>query len=128
MTGKQAEADNFAMRIAMTSYEAIIMYGCRISKEKDSKDIKLFNTGRGGDYYLPLEKEEVDVFLEKGWRYGCYVVSLSNYKRKLKHIEVLIRNEVNGKNNPKQIQSYKISRENVMDNYREISNKLNKIK
>ena len=53
---------------------------------------------------------------------------LSNYKRKLKRIEVLIRNEVNGKNNPKQIQSYKISRENVMDNYREISNKLNKIK
>lgn len=125
---EQAEADNFAMRIAMTSYEAIIMYGCRISKEKDSKDIKLFNTGRGGDYYLPLEKEEVDVFLEKGWRYGCYVVSLSNYKRKLKHIEVLIRNEVNGKNNPKQIQSYKVSRDNVMDNYREISNKLNKIK
>ena len=41
------------------------MYGCRISKETDSQEIKLFNNGRGGDY-LPLENDEVEIFLEKG--------------------------------------------------------------
>lgn len=125
---EQASSDKFAMRIDSSGYEAIIIFGCRITRDFDTKKVMIFNTGRGGDYYLPLEDEETKDFLQKGWRYGCYVVSLSNYRRKLKKIEIMIRNEVNGKNNPKQIQSYKVSRDNVMDNYREISNKLNKIK
>ena len=53
---------------------------------------------------------------------------MSNYRDKLARIEKLIRNEMNGKKNPKQIQSYKTSRESVLNKYAELMVKLNKIK
>jgi len=124
----EALADQFATTLDSTGYEARIVYGCRIVKDRLTNEIELYNTGQGGDYYQKLNEEQEKVFIEKGWRYGCYVLSLSNYRRKLSKIEKMIRNEMNGKKNPKQVQSYKTSRENLLNQYAEISKKLNKIK
>jgi len=124
----EALADQFATTLDSTGYEARIVYGCRIVKDRLTNEIELYNTGQGGDYYQKLNQEQEKVFIEKGWRYGCYVLSLSNYRRKLSKIEKMIRNEMNGKKNPKQVQSYKTSRENLLNQYAEISKKLNKIK
>ncbi len=124
----EAFEDQFATTLDSTGYEARIVYGCRIVKDRLTNEIELYNTGQGGDYYQKLNEEQEKVFIEKGWRYGCYVLSLSNYRRKLSKIEKMIRNEMNGKKNPKQVQSYKTSRENLLNQYAEISKKLNKIK
>ncbi len=125
---QQAEDDGYTERIDYSGYTALITYGCRITRDKKTKEICLFNVGTGRDYYLELTPKQVDVFLEKGWRDGCYELTLFNYRKRLKSIETMMRDEVNGRNNPKQIQSYKNSREGILKRYREVSNKLNKIK
>ena len=124
---EQALLDSFAMEINSTSTHVKIIYGCRIVKDKSTDKISLFNAG-GGDYYIEMNEEEVEIFLENGWRHGCYTVSLSNCKRKLLKVEKRIRDEMNSKKNPKQISSYKESRETILSMYTRISNKLNKIK
>ena len=123
---EQAKKDTFASNLDSTGYQARIVYGCRIVRDDATGEIEIYNTGKGGDYYKKIEN--IDIFLENGWRHGCYEVSLNNYRDKLARIEKLIRNEMNGKKNPKQIQSYKTSRESVLNKYAELMVKLNNIK
>lgn len=124
----QAEKDTFASNLDGVGYQARIVYGCRIVREDVTGEVQIYNTGKGGDYYKRIEGESLKVFLDNGWRHGCYRVSLSNYRDKLDMIERMIRNEMNGKRNPKQIQSYKTSRERTIIKYAEVMVKLNKIK
>jgi len=123
---EQAKKDTFASNLDGAGYQARIVYGCRIVRDDATGEIQIYNTGKGGDYYKRIE--DINIFLEKGWRQGCYEVSLDNYRDRLDRIEKMIRNEVNGKRNPKQIQSYKTQRESVLNKYAELMVKLNKIK
>lgn len=123
---EQAKKDTFASNLDAAGYQARIVYGCRIVCDDATGEIQIYNTGKGGDYYKKIEN--IDVFLDNGWRQGCYEVSLDNYRDRLDRIEKMIRNEVNGKRNPKQIQSYKTQRESVLNKYAELMVKLNKIK
>ena len=72
--------------------------------------------------------EQYELFKAKGWRYGIYVISLSNYRRKLSKIEDKIKRELNGKNNARAIQNAKSNRLRIMENFSKISTKLNFIK
>ena len=82
---------------------------------------------RGGEWYLPLTKKEIESFLESGWRIGIYLLALSNYRIKLDRIEKFIKVEVNGRKNPKQIQSLKSSRQRILERYSKIKNELNQL-
>jgi|5B_taG_2_1085324.scaffolds.fasta_scaffold00291_11 hypothetical protein len=123
---KQAKEDTFASNLDGAGYQARIVYGCRIVREDVTGEVQIYNTGKGGDYYKKVH--DVNVFLNNGWRYGCYEVSLDNYRDRLDRIEKLIKSEMNGKKNPKQIQSYKTQRESVLNKYAELMVKLNKLK
>lgn len=122
---EQAKKDTFASNLDGGGYQARIVYGCRIVRDDATGEIEVYNTGKGGDYYKRIEN--IDVFLNNGWRQGCYEVSLDNYRDRLDRIEKMIKSEVNGKRNPKQIQSYKTQRESVLNKYAELMVKLNKI-
>lgn len=122
---QQALDDKYAMALDNENCSSRMVYGCKISRDNKSGDIQILNTARGGDWYLPLSNEELTHFLEKGWRMGVYELSLSNYRTKLDKIESLIKKEMNGRRNPKQIQSLKTSREKVMISYSKIKYKLN---
>jgi len=123
----QALEDKYAMVLDSDEYSSRMVYGCKISRDNESGNIEILNTARGGDWYLPLTDQELQHFLEKGWRIGVYELSLSNYRTKLDKIEAFIKKEMNGRRNPKQIQSLKSSREKVMNSYSKIKNKLNQI-
>ena len=123
----QAKDDCFTANLDGEGYEARILYGCKISKDNDTNMVQLQNTSRGGEWYLQLDPDEIEIFLKMGWRIGIYMLSLSNYRLKLDRIEMLIKMEVNGRKNPKQIQSLKSSRQRILEKYSKIKNQLNQL-
>ena len=108
-------------------YKSRLVYGVKIVRDDETTEVVILNTMRGGNYYSKINPQELEVFHKKGWRNGVYVVALSNYRTKLDSIQERIRNEVNGKNSKKTIQSYKSYRERILNRYNEIKEKLNQL-
>ena len=121
----QACQDNLATNLDSPTYEARLVYGCKIIKERENGKITIQNTTKGGDFYEDVSDFELGSFLDRGFRYGVYVVALENYKRKLVTIERSIRREMNGRQNPKIITSLKSHRERILNKYNLITQKLN---
>lgn len=113
----QALDDKFAGNVDGVGYEARINNGTKISKDSTTGKIELFNISKGGGYYLKLIGLEVESFLEGGWRYGTYVLSLSNNRSRLDSIERSIRREVNGSNNPATLRGLKKRRAQALERY-----------
>jgi hypothetical protein len=124
----QAVEDAYAVTLDGSGYQSRMVYGLKIVKDDETNEIQLINATRGGDYYREVNAEELKVFLEKGWRYGVYVLSLSNYRLKLDLIEQKIHKEMNSRKSKKQIDILKGSRKRVMNKYSEINYKLNQLK
>jgi hypothetical protein len=123
----QALTDEFSVVLDGDGYEARFLYGCKIMQDNETKEIKILNTALGGEWYKPVDFDLLEVFLQKGWRFGVYELSLSNYRIKLDKVERSIKKEMNGRKNPKQIQSLKMSRQNILERYSKIKSKLNLI-
>lgn len=121
----QSVKDDYAISVDGMGYEARMVYGIKIIKDLTTENIEILNTTQGGDYYKSLNEYEVDIFLEKGWRQGVYMLSLSNYRLKLDLIEIKIHKEINGRSSVKQIKTLKSQRERILSKYTEINNKLN---
>jgi len=119
--------DTYAISLDGSGYSARMVYGVKIVKDDETKQIQIINATRGGDYYSEINKEQLKTFLEKGWRIGVYVLSLSNYRLKLDLIEKKIQKEMNGRKSKKQIEILKGSRQRVMTKYSEINYKLNQL-
>lgn len=124
---KESIEDKEAISLDFGGHEARLCSGCKIKRDKATGDIVILNTSIGGDWYTPITEEDMNVFLEKGWKRGVYVLSLSNYRAKLDLIERMIHKEVNGRKNPKQLIKLKLARERILGYYMNITNKLNLI-
>lgn len=114
---QQAEEDSLAFDMESYLHESKILFGCKIIKDRYSGEIELFNTARGGDYYVKLKKEEVDVFRVYGLQQGVYWLMMSNILRKIEGVNNSIRSEVNGKNNFRRIQTLKNYRERLIKSF-----------
>jgi hypothetical protein len=114
---QQAEEDSLAFDMESHLHESKILFGCKIIKDRYSGDIELFNTARGGDYYIKRKKEEVDVFRVYGLQQGVYWLMMSNILRKIEGVNNSIRSEVNGKNNFRRIQTLKNYRERLIKSF-----------
>lgn len=125
---EQAEKDRFAVSLDNEQYKSKLVYGVKIIKDKTSNEIEILNTMNSGDYYSKATKKELEVFLERGWRYGVYVLSLSNLRSKLDLIEERIKEELTGKNSQKKYKILKNQREKVLEKYSQLNYKLNQIK
>jgi len=121
----QAMEDEFSANLNGKTYTARLLYGCKISQDAETKEIQILNTSLGGEWYSKVDNNQINIFLEKGWRIGVYELSLSNYRLKLDKIELSVKKEMNGRRNPKQIQSLKSARENILRKYSKIKYKLN---
>ncbi len=124
---KQAKADEFSAVLDGEEFEARILSGIRIEQNINTADTIIHNTTIGGDFYKEITDDEYEVFYQKGWRYAVFVLSLSNYRRKLKMIEEKIKREVNTRKNAKHIMNLKAARERIMNSYSKINKKLNLI-
>ena len=112
---EEATNDGYALKMDGHGYQSRMVYGVKIIKDNETNRVDFLNTMLGGDHYKKLTSEQLQNFIDYGWRYGVYVLSLSNYRLKLDKIELSIKKEMNGKRNPKQIQSLKQARENVLN-------------
>ena len=119
----QAFTDNKSVKRIENGYQSVGLLDVKILKDDYTHDIDLLNTSKR--YYQRLTDLEFDAFEQNGWRYGVYVVTLSNYRSKLDKVEKSIRDEVNGKGSEKVIKQLKATRESLMSNYTQLNNKLN---
>ena len=70
----QAEQDYLTISIDNRGYESQLGYGVKIIRDKKTGQVQILNTMRGGNYYFRVEGEQLNFFLKKGWKYGCYVL------------------------------------------------------
>lgn len=124
---EEAKQDTYALVMDGSGYESRMVYGVKIIKDTETNQVDFLNTMIGGDYYRKLTPEQLQNFVEKGWRYGVYVLSLSNYRSKLDLIEQRIQKFINEKKSEKQIQQLKASRDRILSRYSEINYKLNQL-
>lgn len=124
---QQSKLDDYAIALDGDGYESRMVYGIKIVRDNETKDIQLLNTMVGGDYYKVVPQDQVKVFLEKGWRNGVYVVALSNYRSKLILIEQKIHKVMNGNKSEKQIKALQSQRTRIMNQYSEINQKFNQL-
>jgi hypothetical protein len=125
---KQAESDRVAISLIGKGYESMMMYGIKIVRDNNTGQVQILNAMKGGHYYCNVTEKDYETFLKKGWRYGVYVLSLSNYCTKLDLIEKKIQTELTGRNSAKQLSILKTKREQVLSKYSKLNYKLNQIK
>ena len=123
----QAIEDTYAISLNGEGYESRMVYGSKIIKDLNTETYQILNTMKGGDYYHHVTPEELEVFLNKGWRMGVFVLSLSNYRSKLDVIEHKIKDYITDRKSEKQIGLLKSSRKRILKRYSEINSKLNQL-
>lgn len=88
----EAWRDNAAARSVGFSHRSVFYNGVKMSASRvGERTYTLENIGRGGNYYTELNEEEVNVFLEKGWRQGVYNVAIKNHQNKIEALNRVIR-------------------------------------
>lgn len=123
----QASKDRATISLSCGKYEAYILYSIKIVKDNITEAVQIYNTAANGDHYKIIDSDDLEVFLNKGWRYGVYVISLSNYRLKLDRIEHKIRGEISGKANIRYIKILKLQREDVLKRFSKVNQKLNQL-
>ena len=119
----QAKSDNKSAKIIENGYQSVSLLDVKIIKDDYTHEVDLLNTSKR--YYQKLTDIELNSFKEKGWRYGVYIITLSNYRSKLNKVEKSIRDEINGKGSEKAIKQLKERRESFLLEYNKLKNKLN---
>jgi len=104
-----------------------ISYGVKIVADTETLEVYIYNIAINGDFYEEITPEQYEIFLNKGWKYGAYSVSLSNYRRKLDVIQSKMRDIVNNSRSEKQMQKLREQRDMIMSRYHELSTKLNQL-
>lgn len=123
----QASKDRATISLSCGKYEAYILYSIKIVKDNITEAVQIYNTAANGDHYKIIDSDDLKVFLKKGWRYGVYVISLSNYRLKLDKIEQRIREEIAGKSNIRNIKMLKLQREDILKRFSKVNQKLNQL-
>jgi len=125
---KQSTVDVYGVKLDTKFHRAIVVYGIKATKDTQTSEVKIYNTAKGGDHYQEISEDEYDIFLQNGWRYGVYTLSLDNICSKLQRIESNIKLELSGRLNKRDIEGWKFSRKTHLRRYAIITKKLNKLK
>ncbi len=121
----EAKEDSYCAVLDTKYVEARLVFGVKIVRDRESGEVEILNTQRGGDFYQEIDVDEYDYFLQKSWRFGVYRVSLSNYRRKLSNVEASIKDVIDTKQSKKQLESLQSRRLKIMNRYTKITSKLN---
>lgn len=114
---EQAKNDLFTTPLTTRDSVSYIRKG--IKMEKKDGEVKIYNTKFGNDFYTELTDTEYEMFLLKGWKIGCYMMSLKNCKRSLETISKKIITEVNQRKNHRHYNALKEGRANIMERFTE---------
>jgi len=78
------------------------------------------------NYYVEIDKSLYSLFIKKGWLGAVIDITLSKYKEKLERIKESIAREMNGNQSPKRLRVLKEMREQILNKYYKLTQKLNK--
>ena len=122
---QQALEDQKSIKTILLKGISVIGHGVKLQKFSDK--IEILNMGKGGDYFKECNEIEYQFFLDNGWKAGSIKLSMSNCVHKLGIIEERIKKELNTRKNDKHIQNLKTRRENLLNKYAQLKQKLNQI-
>tara|TARA_R110002072_G_scaffold292149_1_gene460627 strand:+ start:41 stop:460 length:420 start_codon:yes stop_codon:yes gene_type:complete len=123
---EEAKLDEYSGVLDSKGAEARIVLAIKITRDRESGDVEILNTSKGGDYYKEISKDEYELFIKKGWRYGVYVLYLSNCRLKLNSIEIRINEHIQ-ENIKTTLEMLQTRRKVILNNYAQVKNKLNQI-
>lgn len=121
--------DNYALRYNGNGYIAVTLYSVKIIKDLATDEVRIYSQGKSDVWYTEVTEKELDNFKNKGWRYGVYVLSLSNFS--LKHSKLCTMLELyklSKKKGKSSIAFLENEIRMVEEKQKEITIKLNKIK
>lgn len=124
-----AIADEYAIVFKGNGYTSVSLYAVKIIKDTATEEVRLYSTSKSDNWYTEVSEKDVNNFKNKGWRYGVYVLSLSNFS--LKHsklhtaLELLKLSKKKAKNSVAYIEN---EIRLIEEKQNEITKKLNLIK
>ena len=127
---EQAMNDGFASVVSTPDYEAKMLYGIKITRPcRINESAVIYNTQKGGDHYEEISSADYNLFAYGGWRYGVYVLSLSNCRTKIDKLNEAIKlEEVREPKRQKYKESILKQLDTAHTRYLKIEEKLNQIK
>lgn len=114
---EQAHRDAFSTRLTTEDSVSYIRKGIKI--ENKDGETKIYNTKFKDGFYTELTPEEYELFHLNGWRIGCYMMAIKNYRRSLDNISNKIIVEINNRKNRRHYISLKETRAEIMTRFTE---------
>ena len=105
----QSNEDRYAARLNGVGYISNTLYGVKIIRDNITLDVEILHAQFSEGYYAELTEDQVKIFLDNGWRYGVFVVALSNYCLKLDSIENKIKDAMSRRGSKKLVQVFSLS-------------------
>ena len=124
-----AISDTYALTHKGDGYTSVSLYIIKIVKDTESGEVVIYSSELSDNWYTELDDRELNIFKNNGWRYGVYVLTLSNFS--LKHrrlctmLELVKLSKKKGKHS---ISSLENEIRIMEEKQKEITLKLNKIK
>ena len=113
----QAKNSYYAVNVSNAQYNAYVLKGILIKKYKDTGDIEICNTKKGGYKYPEISPDEYLIFHEHGFELGCIELSLKNITESLDIVKEVIQLEITKRRNTKALASAKGRREMLLNKY-----------
>jgi hypothetical protein len=124
-----AISDTYALTHKGNGYTSVSLYIVKIVKDTESGDVTIYSGELSDNWYTELSNRELNIFKDNGWRYGVYVLTLSNLSLKHRRLSTMIELVKLGKKQGKHsIASLEKEIVLVEEKQKEITLKLNKIK
>jgi len=109
-------------------YKARMKLGIKIAQDIETKRVKIYDLSSAGNYYVEMQGENLEIILNQGWSVGVYKITLEKYKKKLDRIKLGISSELNGNKSNKRLLYLKEARQQILNKYYKVTQKLTKIK
>ena len=102
--------------------------GIKIAQDIETQKVKIYDLSSAGNYYVEMQGENLEMILNQGWSAGVYKITLEKYKKKLDRIKLGISSELNGNKSNKRLLYLKEARQQILNKYYKVTQKLTKIK
>jgi hypothetical protein len=107
----------------------VSLYIVKIVKDAESGEVSIYSSELSDNWYTELQDRELNIFKNNGWRYGVYVLTLSNFSLKHRRLCTMLELLKLGKKRGKHSISYLENEIRIVEEkQKEITLKLNKIK
>jgi len=124
-----AIADNYALWHKGNGFSSVSLYIIKIVKDTESGEVVIYSSELSDNWYTELTEKELNIFKNNGWRYGVYVLTLSNFSLKHSRLCTMLELVKISKKNSVHSASYLENEiREIEEKIKKIQLKLNKIK